>query len=140
MIKLFKKPQISFLLFLFQQIWTLIFVYFWPHAESPKKKEKKKKKLIQISGERRAERWPDRQETDILAKNHTRGRSNKPNSMNFFLSFEFEFWTKDHACICYVMLFNIYFFICYLGESWPMLRHYQGHSFTHLILTTTFLS
>ena len=34
MIELFKKVQ--FLLCLFQKIWTLIFVYFWPHAKSQK--------------------------------------------------------------------------------------------------------
>ena len=137
MIKLFKKPESLFLLCLFQQIWTLIFVYFWPHAESPKKK-KKKKKLIQISGERRAERWPDRQETDILAKNHTRGRSSKPSSMNFF----FEFWVRvlNQRPRMYMLCYDIQYLFFHLLFGWIMtnvapLARAQLHSpdFNHYV-------
>ena len=136
MIKLFKKPESLFLLCLFQQIWTLIFVYFWPHAESPQKK--KKKKLIQISGERRAERWPDRQETDILAKNHTRGRSSKPSSMNYF----FEFWVRvlNQRPRMYMLCYDIQYLFFHLLFGWIMtnvapLARAQLHSpdFNHYV-------
>ena len=79
MIKLFKKLKVHFLLCLFQQIWALIFGIFQTTSK------KSKKSNTYISDERSAERWPERQKTDILLNHHTTGRSNKPSRPWFFL-------------------------------------------------------
>ena len=47
---------------------------------------------IYISGERRREKWSDRQKTDILPNHHTTCRSNKPNRQWLFL--KRLFWPK----------------------------------------------
>ena len=137
MIKLFKKPESSFFYYAFFNRYGPWFLYISGHMQKVHKK-KKKKKLIQISGERRAERWPDRQETDILAKNHTRGRSSKPSSMNFF----FEFWVRvlNLRPRMYMLCYDIQYLFFHLLFGWTMtnvapLARAQLHSpdFNHYV-------
>ena len=151
MIKLFKKSESSLFIMPFSTDMGLDFCIFlttW---------KKSKTSNTCISNERWAERWPDRQKTDVLLNHHTTGRSNKPSRPWFFLKrlssdclftissspnfFEFlSSSSEPKVKYVYAMLFNSYF----LSAIW--LTHDQtcsikiGHSFTHLLLITTFLS
>ena len=79
MIKLFKNLKVHFFIMPFSTHMDLDFCIFLAICQ------KSKKSNTYISGERRAERWPNRQKTDVLLNHHTTGRSNKPSRPWFFL-------------------------------------------------------
>ena len=79
MTKLFKKSETSLFIMPFSTDMGLdicIFLTTW---------KKLKKSNTYISNERWAERWADRQKTDVLLNHHTTGRSNKPSRLWCFL-------------------------------------------------------
>ena len=149
MIKLFKKPESLFLLCLFQQIWTLIFVYFWPYAKS-------RKNLIHIYQVRDGQRddrtdkkqtfyWTTTLQADpinqvdhdffwrdclqiassLLPAPLILGRI--PKCFDTAVWTDLSFWvlvlnpTSHMSRLCYAI--QKLFFICYLGDSWPNLFH-----------------
>ena len=79
MIKLFKKSESSLFIVPFSADMGLDFCIFLTTWKNSKKSN------TYISNERWAERWPDRQKTDVLLNHHTTGRSNKPSRPWFFL-------------------------------------------------------
>ena len=76
--KLFKKPESSVVM-PFTTDMGFDFCVFLASIKKSKKSD------TYISGERWAERWADRKNSDILPNHHTTGRSNKPSRQWFFL-------------------------------------------------------
>ena len=78
MIQLYRKPA-SLLVMSFSTDMGLDFCTFLVYSKKLKKSNTYK------SAERQAERWTDRQKSDISPNHHTTGRSNKASRQWFFL-------------------------------------------------------